>query len=979
MSSSLDEFEVKLKNGLINKLLSFREAPENFIKDLETFKITLETLNREKQSIAELDSVIKTLKGFKGVQNLKVSEGLCKLANDQIAVFLASDETEFNQMTVSNKDTAVQLASKRLKNFGRIEQIQDTTNEEKRFFSRIFITNSDKDKKNKKIILNNNLKYFGIAVRKKLRTDNHYLVNILFSDHVDELPENNIDDSIIDEINALRVKSDSILNIFSQAQKKILDSKPNLNGEQINKFYEFLQKGKKLKALVRHPILDEMALTLLQHSSEKNHVDIMDHKDGVYIPQQESIESIAHRFLQDFNNVENFIIQAHPQNRDEVIEKILFSGRKHDNSNFDNIDILLRENLFENIGCSYEERENPKTKEKTAFISIILMDSFSALPQVPYLDQLKDEVARLRKDPKSFVDDVNKFSEKHSFKYSDSEKFKSSVEKVAQFLKSCDYLPDFKYNQNLHDAAHEYCHFIKTSKNQSFYEEEEELLRIRLSHYIENTTHAVELVNYSIYNPTEMIISILIKDAEKELQKKNPSSTFASLLGKNFKFFGACERYVREKSLVCIILTDSAKPKVFHDKNFKNDLIQDLKYVRRYPRSYMKFVDSEYNPFKPINSKSSSEDILLDFLSNTRSFEELIEQKRLHEAAQKYVYSIINENEDYLKNDASKFSSVVNKLASDKNVVLKSENKETLRKLLEATCWGFTNVFNIVENDFEDLQNNVQSWVNKNSGNKENKVNEQAPLNSKDFLIHLLKDESNRLNLFSKSANFFGICIHEQRKLINIIVTDEFSEQDNLFDYSKVWQGKAPRPDLTDDEINQIERDFRKLDVSNIGKIFPSLILRYFDEKKLYGMNFIYYEALKKFDVEEPESSAKGINREKFVEIVRVFLGLLSVSEYTKLFACMTERHRLKILEPVHFKILLEELNFKFNEDEVLEVFKDVCYPEQNLNQKKFNDIMVNLMEIAKTRKPVVKIEPLIKNSLRARGSATNSRSSLKF
>ena len=932
MSNEFDEREVKVKTHLIDNLINLRKNPSKMITDLETIKNAIFNKKKDNQVLEEIEKVIECLKKIKSLKPLQVSEGLCRAANKQIEVFLQSGEAEFNQTTSSNRETAEIVVKRYVTKCGKIHQIQDTSNDENRFLSRVFITNTDKERKNSQILLNNDLIFFGIAVK---NLGKHFLINLLFADEVEEKPEYNFDDMITDEINNLRTKSESVLSHYNDVERKVLNAKVHLNNHEIDKFYDYIQaKGNANKALKRDPILDELANQMLHHSTESDNINLINHRDGVYIPSQENLEAITNRILSNFKYVENFIIQGTPQEQEEIIQRLLFNGRKHDNGNIDNIDILLLNKNIENIGVACEEKENPKTKQKITFVSVFVIDSFSPSPKKPYIELFKEEITRLRKNPKSYLDDLKNFENKNKHKYEDDAKLKGSVQKVESFLKLAESLPELVYNQELHDAAYEYCYFIKNARNQKFYEEEDELLKIRLDHYIENSRHLAEIVSYGGFEPKETIINLLLKETEKDLKKVGN----VSLLGKSFKYYGVCEKFVREKSLVCVILTDIAKKKQIHDKQFKQDLIHDLNNVRRYPKAYMKFVGVEFNPFKLINSKSSLEDILLDFLSHSRSYQELQEEKPLNEAAQKYVFDIINKNKDTLNSNTA-ISNLVNQVSSDKNIQLSTESPEFLKQLLSNYCSGFSKVSNIVENNYEDLKSKIRLYTEQKEGQ------ERGNINTKEYLIHILKDEENRKNIFSLTSNFLGICVHEERKLVNILLVNDFSSQTDLIDYSKTWQRKTPRPDLTDDEADYIRRDFKRMDIFNMGVIYPYLICKIFEDQKLHTLNFIYYEALNVYQTEKPEEAKKGVNMEKFVEIIKYFMSLFSEREWVITYTALKGRHSL--IENSRFKNLLDELKFKFNEEDAEQVFTNACHPEKNLSQKKFVDIMTGIMNNA--------------------------------
>ena len=143
----------------------------------------------------------------------------------------------------------------------------------------------------------------------------------------------------------------------------------------------------------------------------------------------------------------------------------------------------------------YRTTIDPKTKEKVAFVSVLIMDAFSSSPQKAYAEIFREEISRLRKNPRSFIENVLAFEKKHAIKYKDENALKASIEKLVTFLKTCDSLPEFSYSEELHQAANEYCYFIRSSKYQNFYEEDEELFNIRLpkSKYISSTSTFIHL------------------------------------------------------------------------------------------------------------------------------------------------------------------------------------------------------------------------------------------------------------------------------------------------------------------------------------------------------------------------------------------------------------------------------------------------------------------------------------------------------
>jgi hypothetical protein len=959
---SLIEKEISMQTFLIEKLSQLRKRPDLIVSELNTVILSLKNTKMEDKAVDGIRKEITKIQSMKNQSNLSYSEGLSRGAVRQIDNFLNTKEADFTTFSNNSSETLEPVMKNYVKGHGKLYQILDTFSDENRFIQKLFMNMSQKGVTCRGFLFDQNLKNYGVACKKYKNT---FIVNIVFTENVQELDIYNFDDELAEKINDLRVKNSSVFDHYSNTYKKILDAVPGFNSEQVEKFYKLLEQKKKLQPLQKEPVLDNLANELLIHSSENDDVKLENHKDGVYIPDQERLEGICQRFITGFNECEAFIVQGEPGNVFDLLEKILFTGRKHKEGN-DNLDIILANENFQNIGVVYEERVNLKDPtKKHAIVCCLFMDEFSHQPKTSYVDLICEEFSRLRKDPKSFRKDVDAFLSKHKFKY--GKDLPEVLERIKLTLRNLESMPELVSDRNLNNAAIEYSEFIQNEKNTHFYEEDDEELNIRIRHYLENPKLVSQVVNYANFNPTDMVISLLVKEFTKDPSKPNHSN----ILSRQFKYFGVSEKFLREKSLFCVILTDNNKQKMIHDKKFKDDLIEDLQNIRKYPRMYMKYVNlpngETYNPFMRITKTSSNEEILLDFLGSTRGYGKMIQENGLEEACQKYLFERINENEDtadYSKN--SKTAALINKLTSDKNVRLKVEDKDFLTKFLKPMGDGFNRVFNIVVNNEENLKNKLRV-----EAGEENRGN----LDSKNFVIDIALNKTFRDNLFNSGTKFFGISTHIDRKIVLGIFTDAFNCQREVIDYTKTYQGKAPRPDLLEDEIDQIRKDYMRLDVNQTDIMFPSLICKIFEENNLIGDNFIYYQALLKFCGEFPEAAEKGIDMNKFVGIVREFMSVFTGKEWVTTFNILKEKSR-NSLESIQFNRLLNEVNFRCTEEESNELFRNVCLPEseQSLTQRNFCSIMDNMTNNAEKVKRLHeyngKISPTNnKNSLSTRNS----------
>jgi hypothetical protein len=541
-----------------------------------------------------------------------------------------------------------------------------------------------------------------------------------------------------------------------------------------------------------------------------------------------------------------------------------------------------------------------------------------------------------------------------------------NVEKVKLALRNMDTLPQLEYDDNLHNAAYEYCYYINNEKTATYYQESDLQLRTRIKHYLESPKLMSEIVNYAAFNPTEMICSFLIREFSGDQNKQNQSN----LLNRQMRFFGVCERFIREKTVLVLIMTDSNKPKVIHDKNFREEIIQDLLNVRMYPKTYMKFVKlpyGEYNPFQKLTITSSEEEILLDFLSNTRSFGELVEQPGLNEACQKYVYNKVDKNEE-VSDTSFKMGGLLNKIVSDNNVELKVESLQSLKEIIEPYGHGFSSAFNIAVNNHKNL---------KKIDHEERRGN----IDTKAFIIDILLNKNYRENLFSTEPKHFGAYAHHERGLLFMIFTNFFVTPRQIYNYDKVYQKKAPRPDLTEDEIELIRNDYMRFDKCQTNKLFPTLICKIFEENNLVGQNFIYYCALQKYLSSIPKDEHDNpLDINMFVTIVKEFMAAFTSRDWVTCFNSIKEKARIN-LEYVQFTRILNDVNFKFTEEESEVLFRNICYPEPSLNQRTFVSIMTLIGNNAEKAKRLNESSGL-NDSIRSRspGTLRNSlRKSMKF
>ena len=147
------------------------------------------------------------------------------------------------------------------------------------------------------------------------------------------------------------------------------------------------------------------------------------------------------------------------------------------------------------------------------------------------------------------------------------------------------------------------------------------------------------------------------------------------------------------------------------------------------------------------------------------------------------------------------------------------------------------------------------------------------------------------------------------------------------------------RPNLTEDEENQIRNDFRSFDVVNAGLIKPSTILLFAEKDNFFQENNpFYYKALKNLNTEE--NNENGVNVDEFIAAVK-----RAIKEYDEdfdnwkdVFDLYFEKgKKKKVIDKDILKKTIKDMGFKVNDEDIDDL---VTKMDGDLDQQKFCNIM---------------------------------------
>ena len=347
----------------------------------------------------------------------------------------------------------------------------------------------------------------------------------------------------------------------------------------------------------------------------------------------------------------------------------------------------------------------------------------------------------------------------------------------------------------------------------------------------------------------------------------------------------------KNKHISTIIFSDTVEP--LKEKEFLDSLFDNINILRANPKSYIHFyqkiVDNNEDP--DLVAKAYK---LVHFLKTTRFYAGFQKNPLLDKAAQARIAIIKENNGKYTKN-----------------------SQDDIRIFLSDHCSGYKFTGEIIEGEYENAQ---------------------------DFLVDtLLKEDFDtgaRLFIFNQKFFSIGSAYDAELKIGVIYLADNVEEPINdEIEINDHWR-KIFRPNLTDDEMAQIKRDFNKLDVLNKGTIIPQHILTFINNIPNFAkQNPIYFKVLQIVS-NNLSYSQIGINVEQFAQEVSKVIASFVEEDWKQLFDLFIGDTKKTVIDSELFKSISKNLGFKISDEECIEIIQKLTEENNNLDYKKFIEIM---------------------------------------
>lgn len=888
----------------------------------------------EKSTKIEVEALTEEIEKNARVSELMHHDDISNACQRQLESFidkhshqLSFDSKSFKKFNEVTNVKAIQdsLNKCNVFEFNTFSQIQEAGETFEKIIAKLII-NYDKTNNFISIINDSAINYYGVCVK---RFKDTFLLSVIFLDDLKSEDQNlrlkknkliKIDNILVDFINEIRANPSEHIHDFLVLYNNLNLEKDLTAREKIKTLLDILKGKQSMPLLNKRILLDEIAQKLL--SKQLLNLKTFEDTTPLFdLKEQDLIEYSKNYFKIETKFTIIGCCCKNTQNPQQILNNLLFFNNL--NTDKKEIESLFNEESLKNIGMAFD------IKNDYIITLIVLIDDPDSVSKLNLSELFQKELKRLRDNPKEFIPEFEQFKKTYNniYRYSS---LKDNLEDLIDYLHHSNPLPQIELNDDLSLCCKEYCNFLIDPKNNNqFYTEDDDMLRLRLNEYVHGFKNTCEFVIYQNKDIGEIMLNLLLEENVK-VNKKG-----LVFLGKHFKYYGIADRKIRERSMIVVIFTDYIQPTSYLKERLKSQFLKDLNLLRRYPRALIKYLynfkenpDAFYDTYKPEKAKTEI-DLLADFLFKAKNLPPLEEKEAITLVAEKYVFNIINKKS--MLEESGKKDTEDHKDSSSKSLKMESIinqvnlNNISLERKMINDIDSLTKLFS---NDLE-LPFNIEEIAVNNF------------IDSKKGLIEILLESRYRESILSPVYKFFGLSLNEKRQSLLLILCDELKQKIPLNDYLLPNKARFVRPNLTDDEESEIKNNFRNLDLSNKGRIYPKFIMDLMKKNNLVEKNIIYFTALQLYSYEKPEEAKyKGIDLETFIEYVRRTLSLLSLKENVILFNILKSKSKARVIGFEEFKTILEEQNFKFIETEAESIFQNICYPDYSISQKRFVETM---------------------------------------
>jgi uncharacterized protein YkwD/Ca2+-binding EF-hand superfamily protein len=849
-----DDFVLKV----IKDINQIRTNPKNCTKRFEDLKIGLSRMKGTKDVVKEVDNIIDQLKNSSGLPELSYSKELSKVATFQTEIYKKQ-----NKFTSNDDQSVLEARAKNfVQNFTKLIQLSDKGAEEPvEVVNRLVLSKTDTEKKNRKTLFDPELKQIGIDAFKQ---DDEYVVVLVFSDTIvtakidHPVEEITFDQVLINKINYIRANPSKYVATY----EKLVGNKNKKIDAEAKELVGLLKTNNKIiSSLKRNDLLRTLADELLNNYIE----------NGNAIVEEKDLINFAKKKYYGINVIGAFYVSVEDEspNAEDIISNILLN----DQNKYPGARNLLLTNDKIKLMDLAINKENGNT------IVIVLVDNIYE----PFEETFVSEINKIREDPKYINPDLKRYKDSLKTLSSKTEITNDINNLMQKFKDQQEKLPHFIVNQGLNDAAREYLDLLQDSK--SYYAQDEEDLKLRLSHYIQGVTKAKEFVHVGTPSAKQVLLDLLISEKDKEKKSRQ------ILLGNEFKFVGVAAEVIKGKNVTVIILTDNAEELV--QGPFVEELLKEINHIRSHPKTYIKYFKQYSDSLdNKSNNKKMELAVFMNFLKKTRTFGPITLDSTLNKAAEQRL-------ENYKE---------------DHRTMIATE--EDLRTFLSDFATDFNNIAEMFD----------------------------SSASARDLIINQLVNQETKAReiIFSKKYYLAGFAYDQESEKCIIILADNI-ESKILEEEDSSFLSRVKRPNLTEDEIKQIKKDFRKFDVLNQGIIHPQGVLVFMENSPDFKeQNPVYFKATTILAEEDKDN--KGINVEQFIEAIQKVFSAFDDEAWGSIFYKYKVDSKKKTIDYDNFVTVVKMLGHNFTEEMLQETFAKITDETNQITYDKFIEIM-NIVE----------------------------------
>lgn len=612
------------------------------------------------------------------------------------------------------------------------------------------------------------------------------------------------------------------------------------------------------------------------------------------IKTEEELKTLASKSYCEFSNLSIFTYRG-DSNPEKIIKEMIIAPESRKNF------LQTKANKF--IGLSQKKINSEE-------ISVILIsDDIEIGGERPFEEKMMEKLNMFRFDQNYMSSSINEFHEKtkkHFGKY--KEDLISEVDTFMGRIRRSKSIQSFKLNSDLTDAAREYFEHLEQSNAKTFFAQDEEFLKILIAHYVGGFNKCHQFVLTGPKRAEEVLLNLLISESD------NNRSSRKALMNPELKFIGIYQGIIRGQYVTVIVVTDRCEPIV--EKSFNEEFITQLNRLRGNPKTYVKYLQKYIEDGRYVDGKKS-----------------------------------LKENQNFLK-ELEKLIDILKKSRSYGPFVVNDDLNKVCAKRWENFVEDESNVM-----DENKLKTYLSEW---GTGFKTiSSAEEKGNINAKDLLLKLLTEKKDFANniIFNRYLNFIGVCravksnppevrpASSRNSIITIsdntytviIFADKFEPTpSSLRVRVHNHRRRLNRPNMTEDEVLQIQKDFKVFDVMNCGYVKPETMIVFMNRVKGYAeKNPVYYQAWNHLNTEENNSN--GVNCEEFINSVGNVIKLYTVeNKWSTLFSLYTHK---RLIDFAVFQDVTQELGYRLSIEEIEEIMAKLNQDER-LDVEQFSEIM---------------------------------------